>query len=189
MPPKAKTGKDAIVNAALELVRESGPQAVNARNLAARLRCSTQPIFSNFASMELLQKAVAEAAHARYLAFLQEEAETGKYPRYKAFGMAYIRFAAEEKELFKLLFMCDRGGRAMPPSRDFEDSVSMIMESCGVSRQTAERMHLEMWACVHGIAAMQATSFLELPSELCSAMLSDVYHGLQARNTSGEKAP
>jgi len=189
MPPKAKTGKEAIVNAALELVRESGPQAVNARNLAARMCCSTQPIFSNFASMELLQKAVVDAACTRYLSFLQEEAETGKYPRYKAFGMAYIRFAGEEKELFKLLFMCDRGGQAMQPTQDFEDSVSMIMESCGVSRETAQRMHLEMWVCVHGIATMLATSFLELPEELCSTMLSDVYHGLRAKNLSGGKAP
>ena len=35
----------------------------------------------------------------------------GKYPPYKASGMAYIRFAKEEKELFKLLFMRDRSDR------------------------------------------------------------------------------
>ena len=32
---------------------------------------------------------------------------TGKYLPYKANGMVYIRFAREEKELFKLLFMYD----------------------------------------------------------------------------------
>ena len=32
------------------------------------------------------------------------------YPPYKAMGMGYIRFAAEERELFRLLFMRDRSG-------------------------------------------------------------------------------
>ena len=55
MPPKVKIAKEDIVNAAVELVRQYGPQALNARELAARLCCSTQPIFSNFATMDELR--------------------------------------------------------------------------------------------------------------------------------------
>ena len=60
MPPKVKITKEDIVNAAVALVRQRGPQALNARELASRLRCSTQPIFSNFASMEQLRLSVME---------------------------------------------------------------------------------------------------------------------------------
>ena len=35
--------------------------------------------------------------------YMQREVESGEFPAYKANGMAYIRYAKEEKELFKLL--------------------------------------------------------------------------------------
>lgn len=186
MPPKVKITRGDIVKTAVELVRESGADALNARSIAAALHCSTQPIFSNFATMESLQAAVVDAAYECYFGFLQREAENGEYPQYKAFGMAYIRFAQEEKELFKLLFMCDRKGKDFAPTPDFTVSIAMIMNANGITEERAERMHLEMWACVHGIATMIATSFLTLAWDLISDMLTDVYQGIRARYVSEE---
>ena len=186
MPPKVKITKAEVVGAALELIRKDGAAALNARSVAASLNCSTQPVFSNFATMEELQKAVDAAAYEHYLGFLKREAERGEYPPYKAFGMAYIRFAKEEKELFKLLFMCDRKGAAREPTADFEASVEIIMNANGVTKERAELMHLEMWVCVHGIAAMLATSYLTLEWELISGMLTDVYQGIRMKHSSEE---
>ena len=177
MPPKVKISKQEIVKTALALVQRDGAAALNARNIAKELGCSTQPIFSNFATMEILQREVIGAAYERYCGFLQKEAESGKYPKYKAFGMAYIRFADEEKELFKLLFMCDRKGREFLPTQDFTASVEMIMQANAFTKEQAERMHMEMWAWVHGIATMLATSFLSFEWEQISGMLTDVYQG------------
>ena len=105
MPPKIKTTREAIVGAALELVRTSGSQSINARNVAAALNCSTQPVFSNFANMEELKLAVVDKADRLCAEYIRLETESGLYPAYKASGMAYIRFAKEEKELFKYTFM------------------------------------------------------------------------------------
>ena len=55
MPPKVKVTKEAIINAAMDIVRENGAAALNARAVAARLDCSTQPIFSNYNNMEELR--------------------------------------------------------------------------------------------------------------------------------------
>ncbi len=181
MPPKVKITKDEIVRTALELLRREGEDAMNARHIAAVLNCSTQPVFSNFATMEELQHAVLEAAYEYYHSFLTQEAQGGKYPPYKAYGMAYIRFAREEKELFKALFMCDRKGQPLIPSPDFSASVDIIMQSNGITREQAELWHMEMWSCVHGIGTMLATSFLDLDEQLISRMLSDIYGGLRAR--------
>ena len=187
MPPKVKVTKNSIIEAALAMLRANGEASVNARSLAATLGCSTQPIFSNFATMEELQTAVMTAAYELYLTFLQREAESGAYPPYKAFGMAYIRFAEEEKELFKRLFMCDRGGAERTPTADFEASVDMIMKANGLSRERAERMHFEMWVSVHGIATMMATSFLTMERERISEILTDIYQGLRIRHVGEEK--
>ena len=186
MPPKVKITKQEILQTALELVRKEGQEAVNARSIAAMLHCSTQPIFSNFETMEALQKAVIAEAYNCYFSFLQREAERGEYPRYKAFGMAYISFATEEKELFRLLMMRNTGGTKVDWTADGEESIKMIMEGNGITRAAAELMHLEIWACVHGIATMQATSFLSLDRELISRMLSDIYQGLRAKYAAKE---
>ncbi len=187
MPPKVKITKDEIISTAVALVRESGASALNARAVAAKLGCSTQPVFSNFSTMEELLNATVAAAYELYLNFLKNEAESGRYPVYKSYGMAYIRFAREEKELFRLLFMRNRRGEDTSPSPDFEKSVEMLMQSNGVSAETAFLMHLEMWSTVHGIATMLATSFLELDTELVSAMLTDVYQGIRAKHLTGGK--
>jgi len=186
MPPKIKITKNDIIVTALSIIRQNGADALNARNVAAALHCSTQPVFSNFAGMDELRAAVVEAAFEEYLSFLKRETESGKYPEYKSYGMAYIRFAKEEKELFKLLFMRDRTGEDTSPSSDFEKSVQIIMKTTGLTRERATLMHLEIWTCVHGIGVMTATSFLSLEPELISDILTDVYQGIRARHLSEE---
>ena len=103
MPPKVKVTKEDIINAAVNIVRSSGAQAINARTIASVLNCSTQPVFSNFATMDELCLAVVERADILCQEYMQREVESGEFPAYKANGMAYIRYAKEEKELFKLL--------------------------------------------------------------------------------------
>lgn len=186
MAPKIKVTKKDIIETAIELIRKNGEGTLNARNIAAALNCSTQPIFSNFMTMEELQSEVLNSIYEKYLGFLDKEANSGKYPQYKAYGMAYIRFAKEEKELFKLLFMRDRTGEKMAYSSDFEKSVEMIMKSNGVNEDTANLMHLEMWSCVHGIGTMLATSFFELDWDKIGNILTDVYQGIRAKHVSEE---
>ena len=187
MPPKIRITKEEVIKTAIELVRSSGEQAINARLVAATLGCSTQPIFSNFATMDELRQATIDAAYEIYLDFIRREVESEKYPQYKAFGMAYIRFASEEKELFKLLFMRDRRGEKIVPTFDFDASVEMIMNVNGISREKATLMHVEMWTCVHGIGTMLATLFVSFDWEHISDMLTDVYYGIRHRHGAAEK--
>ena len=180
MPPKVKITKDEIINAALEIVRINGEQAINARSIAATLNCSTQPVFSNFSSMESLRLAVAQRADLLCREYIRREVESGEYPPYKASGLAYIRYAKEERELFKLLYMCDRFGEPLPEGNQIHNDMEMIVQkNTGMDEQSSKLFHLEMWAFVHGIATMFATGFLDLDWELVSRMLSDAYLGLR----------
>lgn len=180
MPPKLKTTKDDIINAAVEIVRIGSAQAINARTIASMLNCSTQPIFSNFATMDELRMAVIKKAETLCHESMLCETRKGLYPPNKAYSMAYIRFAKEEKELFRLLYMRDRTGEA-----DTEDSeiakqmCSMIQKSTGLEGNALSLFHLEMWAFVHGIATMLATGYLDLEWELISKMITDSYWGLR----------
>ncbi len=180
MPPKIKVTKDAIINAGVDIVKKHGEQGLNARTIADFLNCSTQPIFSNFSSMDDLRLAVAEKANELYEKFAAQEIERGEFPTYKASGMAYIRFAKEEKELFKLLYMRDRTDEISPSDPSFDNQIlAIVQETTGLNEMNAQLFHLEMWAYVHGIATMFATGFLDLDWELVSKMLTDSYQGLR----------
>lgn len=182
MPPSVKVTKEDIINAAVDIVRSNGAQSINARTIAAALNCSTQPIFSNFATMDELRLAVVERADFLCGEYIQREIANGQFPAYKASGMAYIRFAKEEKELFKLLYMRDRRREVIPESSELGDQMERYVASyTGLSKEVAKLFHLEMWACVHGIAAMVATDFIELDFDLISRMLTDIYQGLRKR--------
>ena len=177
MPPKVKITKEGIIATAVDVVRKEGVGALNARTVATRLGCSTQPVFSNFETMDQLREAVIKEAEVLSGCYMEEEMARGKYPSYKASGMAYIRFASEEKELFKLLYMRERVQEDMKPSDSWK-VVALVQKNLGLSQESAERFHLEMWAFVHGIAAMLATNYLELSTDMVSQMLTDVYQGL-----------
>ncbi len=179
MPPSVKIAKEDIIKTAVDIIKEEGVNALNARNIAARLNCSTQPIFSNFNNMQDLKDAVIDYANSLYQGFLDYDMHKGKYPMYKASGMAYIRFAREEKALFKLLFMRDRTDENVTDDGETLNLIlSIIMQNLNISQEAALKLHLNMWIYVHGIATMIATDYLDWNAEFVSNALSDTYRAL-----------
>lgn len=191
MPPKCRFTREEIIQAALDLTAEKGVGALTARGLAQRLGSSAKPIFGLFANMEEVQQEVVKAADLRYQEYLRQDMSAGRYPPYKASGMAYIRFAREQKELFKLLFMRDRTHEEKAAGDELEALLGLIQKNMGLSRDDAYRFHLEMWIYVHGIATMIATAYLEWDMYFISAALTDAYQGLRLRflpkETEGER--
>lgn len=191
MPPKCRFTREEIIQAALDLTAEKGVGALTARGLAQRLGSSAKPIFGLFANMEEVQQEVVKAADLRYQEYLRQDMSAGRYPPYKASGMAYIRFAREQKELFKLLFMRDRTHEEKATGDELEALLGLIQKNMGLSRDDAYRFHLEMWIYVHGIATMIATAYLEWDMDFISAALTDAYQGLRLRflpkETEGER--
>lgn len=182
MPPKFKFTKDEIIDAVLNIIRKNGASALTARALAEELGCSVKPIFGLFKNMEQVQQEAFSAAQSLYQSYLQKDMSSGKYPQYKASGMAYIRFAREEKELFKLLFMRDRSGENIEENREeAKPFIELIKQSTGLDNEKAYLFHLEMWIFVHGIATMIASSYLEWSDSLVSESLTDMYTGLKYR--------
>ena len=124
-----------------------------------------------------------ETANKIYHTYLEEDMSSGKYPIYKSSGMAYIRFAKEEKELFKLLFMRDRSKE--PIGNEFDEEtqriVVMMQKNIGLSYEKAKEFHVQMWIYVHGIATMLATSYLPWEWEDISKMVTDVYESMIRR--------
>ena len=187
MPPKFKFTRDEITNAALNVTRKNGISGLTTRALAAELGCSVKPIFGLFKNMEEVGQEVFIASDLLYQNYLREDMAKGKYSPYKASGMAYIRFAKEERELFKLLFMRDRSREKIEENKEeIRPLMQLIQQNLGISEDEAYLFHLEMWLYVHGIATMIATSYLDWDDEFISRVLTDAYMGLKYRYTEGK---
>ncbi len=134
--------------------------------------------------MEHLKKEVIFSANRLYQSFIEHDMSEGIYPHYKASGMAYIRFAREKKELFKLLFMRDRRIEEIKENREeISDILEIIKVNLGFDEEKAYLFHLELWLYVRDIATMIATAYLEWDLELISRALSDAYEGLRLKFT------
>ncbi len=182
MPPKYKFTREEIIRSALDIVRGGGMSALTARSLASSLGSSAKPIFGLFENMKEVEREVLASANAIYNSYIEEGMSSGKYPPYKASGIAYIEFAKNEAELFKLLFMRDRRGEELNEGREaLKPIIEIISENLGLSEEEAFLFHMKQWIYVHGIATMLATSYLDWDTEFISKSVSDVYFGLKER--------
>ena len=174
MAPRIKIEKEMIISAAIECVRQEGAQSLTERNIAGRLGCSIQPIFRVFNNMETLKLEVIKRA-SDILSESMYRDSTG----FSDTGLAYIRFAKEEKELFKLLYMSDfRNKLSFVNAIDNEDDKTAILQlaaSVGLDYESAKQLYLEMWIYTHGIASMLATDAYQFSDAEIEALLTGAY--------------
>lgn len=168
MPAKKQITRQMILDAALALLRAGGMEAVSVTSLARRLGCSTQPIYLSFSGMDALRAALAaEATHF----FIQEMETDGGADLY---GMAYIRFAQREKELFRFLFLrqdaFEEVREALKPM--MERSMRALMEEYHISHDQADYLQDQLWMHAHGIASMIATEFCHWNMDKVAGMLA-----------------
>lgn len=187
MPPKNRFTRSEIVQAALDIVRTEGVDAVTARSVSARLHASPKVIFGLFSGMEELRTELLGTAYQLYRSYLTQDMAKGEYPPYKASGMAYIRFAMEERELFRMLFMRDRSGEDQRDNtEELQALIRLLQKNTGLNEEQARLFHLELWIYVHGIAATLVTSYVDWDISLISQTLTDVYQGLKYRHCGKE---
>lgn len=104
MPPQSRITKDNLLTSASDLIREQGTGALNARSLAKRAGCSTQPIFSKFESMEDLISQVRELEFSAFKESFQKAMELESNPLVGA-GLGLVSYASENPGMFSFLFL------------------------------------------------------------------------------------
>lgn len=178
MPPRPKYTKEEIVQAAIEIVKKSGIDAVVAREVAKELGTTTGPIFTYFDTMDELKEEVYLYAKEHCIKGLKESL---KYtPAFKEFGLRWIRYAKKDPNLYMLLFMM-KGIR-----KNGEDFINLdflevltpmvgeVMQEFYVSQADAKRMICRMLIFAQGIASMLINEIADFSEEELSCMLSEM---------------
>lgn len=130
MPPKAKFSKEEITEAAVNIVKSEGLQALTARALGAKLGTSSSPIFTVFQNMDEVQQEVLKSANQLYQNYLEIDMKSKKYPPYKSSGMACNGVQREHnKKLNNGLPILHK----VPPKRDYGRYFCIMAEKGGTS--------------------------------------------------------
>ena len=176
MPPSVKFQKEEIVAAAMEIARQKGIEAVTAREVARTLRVSVGPIFTWFDTMDQLKAEVYVQARALYRSYI-ERGLAGPIP-FLGVGQQYIRFAREEPELYKLLFLTGRGdygGGAMAALKLSQDLArDSVMRIYHMDAATADRYFRDLWLVVFSFATMIVTDDCPYTDAEMSAVLTEI---------------
>ena len=177
MARKESITMEDILNAAFEMTREEGFENVTARKLAAKAGCSTQPIFRVYQNMDEMAKDLFE----RVILFFDSYYE--QYPKKDIFafvdlGMAYIQFAAQEKNLFRLLFLAEkRYGKTMYELLNGNSGavIHEIARAKEAGCSSPSDLFMKMWIFIHGAACMSITGDYDLNDTQTRQLLEECY--------------
>ena len=159
MAPKNKFTKEEMVEAALRVVRANGIDALTAKTMADALGTSTQPIFTAFGSMDGIKQEVYAAAIRVY----DRYTEAGLQERIPFFGvgMQYIRFAREEPELYRLLFLTRAQDKSFSAMRSMQHLQALVrptlMDIYKITEQEADLYFRDLWFVVHSLSTLIVT--------------------------------
>lgn len=177
--PKAKITKEMVIDAAFEVTRTMGAENVNARTVAQKLSCSTQPVMYHFARIEEMKKAVYEKADLFHTECLMDiNTEEGIM---LSIGLNYIRFAKREPNLFRFLFQSGFAvGNSLLEMIDSEGLKPVLSAMESAMEMTAEQtkgVFLTIALFAHGYASIIANNSLEYDEKTVAAHLERAYNG------------
>jgi AcrR family transcriptional regulator len=179
MPPKTKITKDMIVQAAVEVAKQSGYEAINARTVSAQLRCSTQPVMYHFSTIDAMKRAAyaqVDHLHSEYLMAMIPEQDP-----VLGIGLNYIRFAVEEPQLFRFLFQSGYAAEhsllEMIDSQELIPVLAAMQEGAGLSMEKTRQVFLTVALFAHGYASIIANNGLEYDEKLVAEHLERAWKG------------
>ncbi len=179
--PKARITKDMVVDAAFEIVRTEGASAINARSISRKLNCSTQPVLYSFSSIEEIRQAAfrkAEQFHTAYFMNVQGELDNPLLE----IALRYIRFAEEEKNLFRFLFQSDyfinRDISDWSREEKLAPVIALMQSQTELSEASARDLFLSIYLTMHGYASMFACNSLKYDEAAVVQTLIRTYSGV-----------
>ena len=178
--PKAKISREMVVNAAFEITRREGIENVNARTVSEALGCSTQPVMYHFSKIEELKLAVCDVADIYHSEYLMDIGNT-RGDIMHVIWLNYIRFAAVEPNLFRLLFQSGyAAGNSlieMIDSEGLRPILEMTSRDMGMELWQIKEVFLTMALFAHGYAGMLANNTLKFDEGAVAEHLERTFSG------------
>ena len=179
MARKESVTKQMIIDGAFELLKNEGAEAVTARKLAAHIGCSTQPIFRVYKNMDELLGELFEKARDYYEDFCNGNHNTYDTP-FVSLGINYIRFAKQEQNIFKLLFLSGNKDHTLYELINGNENAFVMKEIKKIPNLNMDNVELiftKVFIFMHGMAGMTITGEFDLTDKEAEDMLKDAIKG------------
>lgn len=159
MPPIKKYTKEDIIDEVCKIIEKEGTNSINARKIASNLGGSVQLIYHNFSTMEELYNEAYSKIHSKFKDILENA--TDKERPYLAKGMAYVKFARDYPEYYKIIFMNNTSmniDEFIAADYSLTNNVmSSINKRFNVQEKDIVDFHKKVWIFSHGLACLLAT--------------------------------
>lgn len=178
LPPRARRHertKDAILNAARKMIREGGVDSISMRKIAQEIDYSAAGLYEYFGSKEEIIGTLCQMAGDRLENYMKAvDPALPLNERLVELGLAYVRFAVQNREEFLVLFTY----MPIPPELNPDTPPTpagaflVLMQAIQEAMDTGYMVNTEMdafsasyaaWAIVHGMAMLQLTALQNTP--------------------------
>lgn len=192
MPPNRRFQKEEIIDYAYQIVEKEGFSSLNARRIAKELGASVQVIYHNFSDMSELNKEVYERIFNKYQETLREAID--KEHPYLAKGVAYVKFAREYSEFYKIIFMQESKLNIeefiQNDIETTEDIMKSIIQKFDISKKDLKDFHIKIWIFTHGLACLVATKTVNITDDEVRKLLIEtvgqMFRGYKNEKKKGE---
>jgi AcrR family transcriptional regulator len=174
--------RNALLQAALRLVAQKGPEGFSLREAAREVGVSPAAAYRHFADKLALLSDLACEAHGRLATAMERTvARVPEAPgtrahavaSFLALGEAYVEFAVRNPEQYKVMFgpcyeVEDFRPGTAPSGRDaFQiliDTLDALVASGAIRAEARTGAELTAWSAVHGLASLIVFGALPLPA-------------------------
>ncbi|MCD5028279.1 TetR/AcrR family transcriptional regulator [Enterococcus asini] len=182
MARKKTITRDQILDAAYTVVSTEGFSRFTARNIAAKMNCSTQPIYLEFQNMEDLKMALIKKVHEHLANDIFPVVHTGN--KVNDLVLNYVGFATKERRLYRAMYLEEYGGgQEMQEfsSNYYKSLIQAEPRFKDLSEEQIDSLHMGTWIVATGIAALMSSGIIQPTEEKIVRLVEETMDSILAR--------
>lgn len=169
MSATKKITKDMIVDAALEIFRAEGFDAVTSRRVAFKLGCSTQPIYFEYKNMDELKNDIVKKVVGQLNEIFSSVSNEGKEDPdefvYRSFGLSFLKFVQADPFVFRQIYIVDgKIGRQVDNLR-MPIILDILENKYGYKKETALAIHKMASCSFMGMAVFVSSGYKKISED------------------------
>ena len=169
MSATKKITKDMIVDAALEIFRAEGFDAVTSRRVAFKLGCSTQPIYFEYKNMDELKNDIVKKVVGQLNEIFSSVSNEGKEEPdefvYRSFGLSFLKFVQADPFVFRQIYIVDgKIGRQVDNLR-MPIILDILENKYGYKKETALAIHKMASCSLMGLAVFVSSGYKKISED------------------------
>lgn len=169
MSATKKITKDMIVDAALEIFRAEGFDAVTSRRVAFKLGCSTQPIYFEYKNMDELKNDIVKKVVGQLNEIFSSVSNEGKEDPdefvYRSFGLSFLKFVQADPFVFRQIYIVDgKIGRQVDNLR-MPIILDILENKYGYKKETALAIHKMASCFLMGMAVFVSSGYKKISED------------------------